>query len=73
MSYTDIIGQVISVDLSLVNWFYAWRDPGLVKIFLAVTLLGKWWVAAIIVLAVAIIFYFKDRINCKEESKNASV
>lgn len=51
------------MDLSLANSLYALRDPFWVQIFLGITLLGKWWVAAIIVLATAVIFYLKD---CKK-------
>jgi len=49
----------MAIDLSLVNLFYAWRDPLLVEIFLWITLLGKWLVAMVIMLVVAVIFYFK--------------
>src|SRR3989338_2327413 len=48
------------MDLSLLNWLYSWRDPFLVKVFLGLTLLGKWYVVMIIMLAVAIIFYIKN-------------
>jgi membrane-associated phospholipid phosphatase len=50
----------MSIDLSLVNWLYARRDPLLVKIFFGITMLGKWYIAMVIVLAVAIIFYLKN-------------
>jgi len=50
----------MSIDLSLVNLLYVWRDPLLVKIFFGITMLGKWYVAMVIVLAVAIIFYVKN-------------
>ena len=50
----------MSIDLSLANWLYAWRDPFLVKVFFGLTLLGKWYVAMVIVLAAAIIFYLKN-------------
>ena len=61
MYYTAIINRVVSIDLGLANLFYVIRDPLLVKIFLGITMLGKWWIAAIIVLTVSIIFYFKNR------------
>lgn len=59
MNYANILSWAVGLDLSLANLLYAWRDPLLVKIFLWVTLLGKWWVVAVIVLVVIIIFYLK--------------
>lgn len=63
MHYSNILSGAVSLDLSLANSLYALRDPFWVQIFLGITLLGKWWVAAIIVLATAVIFYLKD---CKK-------
>lgn len=59
MNYTDIISQAIGIDLSLANLLYVFRNPLLVKIFLWVTLLCKWFVALAIMLVVSVIFYFK--------------
>ena len=54
-----LMEKILNADLSLMNLLYDWRDPWLVKIFLGITMLGKWWVAAAITLAAAFIFYFK--------------
>ncbi len=50
----------MAIDLSLANFLYVVRDSFLVEVFLWLTLLGKWWVAASIVVAAAIIFYLKN-------------
>ena len=63
MDYTNIIGQISNIDLNFANWLYALRDHLWVQVFLMVSMLGKWWVVAVIMLAVSAIFYFKD---CKK-------
>jgi undecaprenyl-diphosphatase len=60
MYFTAIINRAVSIDLSLANLLYIIRDPLLIKIFLWVTMLGKWWIAGIITLVVSVIFYFKN-------------
>lgn len=60
MLYANILNQIVGLDLSLANRLFVLRDPLGVQIFLTVTLLGKWWVAAVIVLLTAAIFYFKN-------------
>ena len=60
MSYSYIISQAISIDLCLAILLYAVSDSVLVKVFLGLTLLGKWWVAAVVVLITAAIFYLKN-------------
>lgn len=49
----------MGIDLSLVNFFYAFRDPFLVKVFLWLTLLGKWSVAMVIISVVSTVFYLR--------------
>jgi len=54
-----VTGNFISIDLNLANLLYAFRDELSVKVFSLVTMLGKWYVAAVIMLAGAAIFYLK--------------
>mgnify|MGYP001610949900 CR=1 FL=1 len=63
MSYSYIISQAISIDLSLANLLYAVRDPVLVKVFLGLTLLGKWQIALAIMLAAAAFFWIWQKKN----------
>ena len=58
-----VTGNAVSVDLNLANLLYNFRDPLLVKVFSLVTMLGKWFVVAIIMLAGAAVFYFKGYIK----------
>lgn len=60
MHYSNILSGAVGLDLSLANLLYALRDPLWVQVFLIATLLGKWWVAAVIVLITAAIFYLKN-------------
>lgn len=60
MNYSNILSVAVKLDLSLANLLFSLRDPLWVQAFLIVTLLGKWWVAATIVLITAAIFYFKN-------------
>ncbi|HSR89394.1 MAG TPA: LssY C-terminal domain-containing protein [Candidatus Udaeobacter sp.] len=58
-----INGSILSVDLSLANLLHAFRNPLLVKIFLWVTLLGKWEVVLSVIVVTTVIFWLRDKKN----------
>lgn len=55
------VGNVINVDLSLANLLHAFRNPLLVKIFLWITILGKWQIVSAVAVVVAALFWLGNK------------